>query len=241
MIQTFFIILYIVISTIFLGILAILLAFFDKSGNSSHKIARAWAKSILFVSRIKVVVKGLSNIDPASSYIYMANHLSNFDIPVLLACLPVQFRWLAKAELFKIPIFGQGMQGCGYISIDRSNRKEAFKSLDIAAEKIRNGVSVVIFPEGTRSREFKVNQFKKGGFVLAVDAQVPIIPILIDGTWHIMSKNGLRIKPGKVFLEIMEPVETSEYSRKTKNDLMEKVRRIISSSFEESTKDQPLC
>jgi len=188
-----------------------------------------------------VKTEGLSNINEHTSYIYMANHQSMFDILALFGYLPVQFRWLAKKELFHIPLFGHAMARVGYISIDRSNRKEAFKSLDIAAEKIRNGVSVVIFPEGTRSREFKVNQFKKGGFVLAVDAQVPIIPILIDGTWHIMSKNGLRIKPGKVFLEIMEPVETSEYSRKTKNDLMEKVRRIISSSFEESTKDQPLC
>ncbi len=171
----------------------------------------------------------------------MANHLSNFDIPVLLAYLPVQFRWLAKAELFRIPIFGRGMRGCGYISIDRSNRKEAFKSLDTAAEIIRNGVSVVIFPEGTRSREFKVNNFKKGGFVLAVDSQVPVIPIFISGTWQIMSKNGLRIKPGEVVLEIMEPVETLEYTRETKDDLMEKIRNIISSSFEKRKKDQPVC
>ncbi len=241
MIQTFFIILWIVISTIFFGILAILLGFFDKSGNSSHKVARIWAKSILFMSRIEVIVKGFSNIDPSRSYIYMANHLSNFDIPVLLAYLPVQFRWLAKAELFKIPIFGRGMRGCGYISIDRSNRKEAFKSLDKAAQIIRNGVSVVIFPEGTRSREFKVNKFKKGGFVLAVDSQVSVIPVLISGTWHIMSKSGLRIKPGKVFLEIMEPVETTEYTRKTKDDLMNRINNIISSSFEERKKDQPLC
>src|SRR5210317_685359 len=135
----------------------------------------------------------MDNLPLDAPCILMPIHQSNFDIPVLLGRLPVQFRWLAKAELFKIPIFGRGMRGCGYISIDRSNRKSAFQSLAEAATKIRNGVSVLIFPEGTRSRDGKILPFKKGGFVLSVDAGVPIVPIVIYNTGSIMPKGRLRI------------------------------------------------
>ena len=129
---------------------------------------------ILFVSRIKVTVKGISNIDPSKSYIFMPNHQSNFDIPVLLGCLPAQFRWLAKAELFRIPLFGRAMRGCGYISIDRSNRKSAFRSLQKAADTIRNGVSVLIFPEGTRSLDGKIRSFKKGRIKIWVSVNLAL-------------------------------------------------------------------
>jgi 1-acyl-sn-glycerol-3-phosphate acyltransferase len=162
----------------------------------------------------------------------MSNHQSNFDIPVLLAYLDTQFRWLAKAELFKIPIFGSSMKRAGYISINRSNRRSAFESLKEAARKIRNGVSVLIFPEGTRSRDGNIRAFKKGGFVLAVDSGVPVVPIVIHGTWSIMSKKGIRIKPGNVVIEILKPIETSDYTRKTKDDLMGQVSQAICRSFE---------
>jgi len=162
----------------------------------------------------------------------MSNHQSNFDIPVLLAYLPVQFRWLAKMELFRIPIFGFAMQRAGYISIDRSNRKAAILSLKRAAEIIRGGVSVLIFPEGTRSLDGEIQPFKSGGFILAVDSGVPIVPVIIHGTWPIMPKDRLRIRPGNVVLEIEKPVETSPYARRDKAALMEKVRQIITESHE---------
>ena len=171
----------------------------------------------------------------------MSNHLSNFDIPVLLAYLPVQFRWLAKAELFKIPLFGYAMQRAGYISIDRSNFKSAVRSLKKAAKNIRDGVSVLIFPEGTRSQDCNIQQFKKGGFVLAVDSGVPIIPVIIHGTWPIMPKKRILVKPGNVVLEIAKPIKSSDYTRKSKEDLMEKVRNVLIESFEKSNKDKSLC
>jgi 1-acyl-sn-glycerol-3-phosphate acyltransferase len=162
----------------------------------------------------------------------MPNHLSNFDIPVILAHLKVQFRWLAKSELFRIPLFGFAMKRAGYISIDRSNRRSAFESLTKAAQIIRNGRSVLIFPEGTRSRDQSIKAFKKGGFVLAVESGVPIVPIVIHGTWRIMSKNGLVIRPGNVTVEILDPIETKDYSRRTKDDLVERVRMVIVDNFE---------
>lgn len=221
-----------ILSTIFFGTMAIIVSFLDEKGNAPHKVARVWAKSILFASRIKVTAKGLSKIDHSGSYIYMANHQSLFDIPVLLAYLRVQFRWLAKVELFKIPIFGQAMTRAGYISIDRSNRKSAFESLRRAGEIIQGGVSVMIFPEGTRSRDGNISPFKKGGFVLAVDSGVPIVPVIIHGTRAIMPTKQMTIKPGEVLLEIALPVQTSAYTRKNKDELMKHVRQIMCQYFE---------
>ncbi len=232
MIQTVCIIVWTVLVTFFWGIVIILASFIIRNENFTHNLAKIWAKSILFAGRIRVTVTGYSNIDPGRSYIYMSNHQSNFDIPVLLAYLDTQFRWLAKAELFKIPIFGYAMKRAGHISIDRSNRKSAFESLKEAAKKIRNGVSVLIFPEGTRSRDGNIRPFKKGGFALAVDSGVPVVPIVIHGTWSIMSKKGIRIKPGNVVIEILKPIETSDYTRKTRDDLMGKVDQAICRSFE---------
>lgn len=214
-------------ATIVFGLLAIMVSFFSKTGNSVHWVARIWGRTILWVSAIRVTLSGLENIDPKRSCIYMSNHQSNFDIPVLLSALPVQFRWLAKAELFKIPIFGRGMRGAGYISIDRSDRKSAFQSLARAAQSIRSGSSVMIFPEGTRSPQGELLPFKKGGFVLAVDAGVPVVPLVIDGTLQIMPKNGWLIRTRPVAIHLLSPIPASDYSRKTKDDLMDRVRQAM--------------
>ncbi len=232
--------LFIIISVLFLTALtslsSVLLSFFDSSGGDLvHKIsARSWGKALLFVSGIKVEVRGLSNIDFNESYIYMPNHQSLYDIPVLLGRLPIQFRWLAKAELFKIPVFGRAMKGAGYISIDRKNRNSAIGSLNKAANSMKSkGVSVVIFPEGTRSPDGKISSFKKGGFYLAVDAEVPIVPVIIKGTKEIVPKKSFLIKPGKVILEILEPVKTDGYnSRDEKIELLNKVRSILIEKYE---------
>jgi 1-acyl-sn-glycerol-3-phosphate acyltransferase len=241
MIRTLFITIWVVFSTLVLGILVIVLSFFVRSGNPMHNIARLWGRSILAASRIKVTVTGMSNIDPASPYIYMPNHQSNFDIPVLLGHLRVQFRWLAKMELFKIPIFGRAMRKAGYISIDRNNRESAFKSLAVAANQIKNGVSVLIFPEGTRSRDGNIQSFKKGGFVVAIDAGVPIVPVVITGTRAIMPKGKFRVYKGHVRMDIQKPIPTSTYTRETKAALMESVRRVICENFEPLKMDEGAC
>lgn len=241
MIRTLYIAIWVVFATLVLGLSVIFLSFFVRSGNPMHTIAWFWGRSILFVSRIKVCVKGLSNIDRSKSYVYMSNHQSNFDIPVLLGHLKVQFRWLAKMELFKIPIFGHAMRKAGYISIDRNNRESAFESLKVAARKIKSGVSVLIFPEGTRSRDGQIRPFKKGGFVLAIDSGVPIVPVVITGTRSIMTKGSIRIDPGKVSMIIHQPIQTSAYTRETKEALMEKVRRVICEGLENNETGKSAC
>ena len=240
-VHTLLIYFWIFFSTTVLGSLVIVLAFFSRTGNLPHLIARIWGRSILWVSGIKVTLKGVEKLKKSQSYIYMANHQSNYDIPVLLGKLPVQFRWLAKAELFKIPLFGRAMRGCGYISIDRSNRKSAFESLTQAAETIREGASVMIFPEGTRTADGNLKTFKKGGFVLSVDAGVPIVPIIIEGTWAIMPRTRLRIESGPVTIEIQDPIETADFTRKTKDDLIEKVRETMIDQLSSSQAGESAC
>lgn len=225
--HTILIFVWTVLATIVLGTTAILVSFFSKNGNAVHLVARAWGRSILWVSGIRVNVNGFDREWVNRPNIYMSNHESNFDIPVLLSALPAQFRWLAKAELFKIPIFGSSMRGAGAISIDRSNRKSAFASLNLAAKMIRSGTSVMIFPEGTRSEDGQLLPFKKGGFVLAVDAGVSIVPIVISGTHGIMPKGRLLICRRKVRIDVGPPVQTSDYTRKTKDDLMTHVRSAM--------------
>lgn len=241
MIWTLYVTIWVGFATLVAGILVIVLSVFVRSGNPLHKIARLWGKSILFVSRVEMSVKGLSNIDPSAPYIYMPNHQSNFDIPVLLGHLTVQFRWLAKAELFKIPIFGHAMRKAGYISIDRNNRESAIKSLNAAANKIKSGVSVLIFPEGTRSRDGKIQPFKKGGFVMAIESGVPIVPVVITGTRSLMTKGKFRVNAGHVRMVIHKPIDTSAYTRETKEALMESVRRVICDSFEIIEMDERAC
>ncbi len=232
--HTLIIIIWIVLGTAFMGLLAIAVSLVSKTGDSVHLVGRLWGRSILWVSGIRVAVQGLKNGKLNHSCIYMSNHQSNFDIPVLLGRLPIQFRWLAKAELFKIPIFGRSMRGAGYISIDRSDRASAFKSLDRAAKTIRQGTSVMIFPEGTRSRDGVLLPFKKGGFVMAVDAKVPIVPISITGTHDIMPKGRLLIRRGDVRVKLQAPIDTSAYTRETKDDLMDRVRASILDGLEET-------
>lgn len=241
MIRTLYIAIWVIFATLVLGLVVIFLSFFVRSGNPMHKIARFWGRSILIVSRIKVSVKWPADIDRSKSYIYMSNHQSNFDIPVLLGHLKVQFRWLAKMELFKIPIFGHAMRKAGYISIDRNKRESAFKSLKNAAREIKSGVSVLIFPEGTRSRDGKIRPFKKGGFIMAIDSGAPIVPIVISGTRSIMTKGSIKINPGKVSVVVHQPIQTSVYTRETKEALMERVRRIICDGLENIETGNSVC
>ena len=239
--RTLVVYLWVILATVVFGSLAICLSLVSPTSDPVHLVARIWARSILVVSGISVDVRGVSEIDPGQSYVYMSNHLSNFDIPVLLAHLPVQFRWLAKAELFRIPLFGRAMRGAGYISIDRFNRESAFASIAEAASRIRQGVSVMIFPEGTRSRDGCLQSFKKGGFVLAVDSRVPVVPLVIQGTQTIMPKGSRLIHPNPVTLMICPPIETSGYSRETKEQLMDSVHQMISTIYTGNPKGGGVC
>ena len=216
-----------VITTIILGTTAIFLSFFDSSGNVPHRVARLWGKIQLRITGTRVRIQGLENVDPRKSYILVSNHQSSFDIFSLLGYLPLQFRWTAKAELFRIPFMGWAMTRTGYIPIERDSPKKAYRSLLRAAEVVRNGTSVIIFPEGTRSPDGKLQPFKKGVFLIALKSQAPILPVAIRGTRDIMRKNDWRTYPGLVEIRIFAPIETTGFSTDREAELSEQVRNTL--------------
>ncbi|MFO7709265.1 MAG: lysophospholipid acyltransferase family protein [Desulfobacterales bacterium] len=232
---------WIAVGTLILGLATLAVSVFSRQGHMGHRVGQAWGRSILAVSGVSVVVSGLERLEPAKAYVFMANHQSNFDIPVLLGRLPVQFRWLAKAELFKIPLFGRAMRAAGYISIDRADRNAAFQSLGEAAEALRRGVSIMIFPEGTRSLDGALKPFKKGGFVMAINAGAAVVPVAIRGTYGIMPKSAWLMRPQDVTLEIGEPIASSAYTPDTKEALMERVREVLSRGFDGPTAGEARC
>jgi 1-acyl-sn-glycerol-3-phosphate acyltransferase len=233
MIKDVLILMCLVFDTFICTLLAISASIWRRGGNGAHLVGRFWARSILFLSGVKVSVRGLEHIAPGGPYLYMVNHQSMFDILSLLAYLPVQFRWLAKKELFRIPVFGYAMARAGYISIDRSDRRAAHKSLLEAAQKIAGGVSVVIFPEGSRSVDGHIKPFKPGGFHLAMRSGRPIVPVVICGAREVLPKGRLRIRPGHISVSINPPVDTSSYKDRAKKDLMESIRSIMKQDLED--------
>jgi 1-acyl-sn-glycerol-3-phosphate acyltransferase len=214
------------LATIVLGttvIVAALLGVEDKPNGVYDKIPRWWSKAVLFVVGIKVRVHGMENLKAGEPYIFASNHVSWFDVPSLAKTLP-RNRFVAKSELFKVPIFGRAMRAAGMIEIQRENRKAAFGAYDVAAERIRGGKSVVVFPEGTRGHAYPLRPFKKGPFVLAIAAGVPIIPIIIHGTIEVMPRNSLWVHSGTVDVHLLEPVSTIGVDYDHREALMKTVR-----------------
>lgn len=232
MIRSLYVLLWFIPLTIFFGILAIITSIFDKSGNISHLCGRLWAKWILWASGVCVDIRGLENISPNQSYIFAANHQSWYDTLVLLGYLPIQFRFLAKKELFKIPIFGWAMHSVGYIPIDRSSPREALKSMKRAAVKVREGISIIIFPEGTRSIDGEVKLFRTGGFALAIQSGRPIIPVSINGGHKVLPRDSLKVRSGRIMIALCRPIDSSPYSIHQKGELMERVRNVVLESFD---------
>jgi len=194
--------------TIILFIFVILSLTFDRSGNAIHSIGRLWSRILLFLSGVTVEIKGTENLLQDGPQILASNHQGAFDILALQAFIPMQFRWVAKKSLFKIPIVGWSMSLAGYIGIERERASSAYKSIEAAAERIKNGTSVLIFPEGTRSATGELLPFKRGGFLLAVKSGVPVIPISITGTKDIMKKGSVLINPGRIKIVIGRPIQT---------------------------------
>lgn len=205
--------------------------------NMVHRWGILWGRSALLLSGVKVSVKGAGLIPKDRSVVYIVNHQSNFDIPILYSGLPLQFRWMAKQELFNIPLFGLAMRRCGYIPIDRSDRHKAMHSMNVAAQRIGEGASVVIFAEGTRTENGRLQEFKKGGFLIAIKAQVPVVPIAINGSFSIMSKNSLRIHGGTVEMQIFPPIETSGMKNADSARLMSATRQPIAANLEGACRD----
>jgi len=216
----------------FVSFWCVIFSVIPNSENRIHKIANLWAKILLLITNTKVEVIGKENIPINKPLIFMANHQSDFDILIALGHIPGQFRWIAKKELFNIPVFGAAMKTAGYIEIDRNNREKAMQSLDEAALRIREGKSVMTFPEGTRSRDGEIKPFKQGTFHLALKSGVPIVPVSIVGSGRIMPKRSLKVTPGRVKLIIDKPIEVKSYNIENRQELIDKVRKVIIKNYD---------
>lgn len=207
----FFLIPAISVYTIVLGTVSIASALFDRRGRFAHQCARAWSRLILTTTGVRVTVRQEHPLDPHGSYIFASNHQSIYDIPIVFASVPFQLRIVAKDSLGRIPFMGWHLHRAGHLLVDRRNPGpdivEKMKRL------VRDGSSLIVFPEGTRSVNGALGRFKKGSFVVAIDAGLPVVPVSIAGSRHVMLKNRLMVCPGEVELTVHEPVPTTAVDR----------------------------
>src|SRR3989304_3972623 len=210
MIRTVFVWFCIVVAAVIVSSLCIICYPLNPSGRLNHRLARFWGKIALWANRVNVKVEGLEHIPGQGPYVFMSNHQGSYDIFALLGHLPFQFKWLAKREIFSIPILGWAMKATGYIFIDREGTRETVSAMRDAAEKIHEGMSVVIFPEGSRSPDGSIQPFKKGGFTLAIK---------------------LKVYPGSITIRVDRPVETKGCTMKDRGVLMDQLHAIILENF----------
>jgi 1-acyl-sn-glycerol-3-phosphate acyltransferase len=222
------------LSTAFWATVSICASLFSKSGRVQHFCMRRWSRDNLWLSRARVEIEGLENIDRTAPQIFAANHSGLHDILSLSARLPIQFRWVAKKSLFGVPFMGWHMKRSGYIPIDRDNPREAAKSIIDAANIIRGGVNAIAFPEGTRSKTGELGSFHSGAFALALRTGVPLVPVSLEGSYRVIMPKTLQVNPGVIIrIRIDKPIDLSSYARSDKHKLMDDVRLVMSRNLEE--------
>lgn len=213
----------IVVATIVLGLLSLLVSLFETDGRRQVAIAQYWSRVLLFIAGVKLEIEGLEKIDPNGSYVFVSNHVSYMDTPVVLGHIPLQFRFLAKKSLFSIPLLGYHLKRAGHIPVLRENPRAAIKAMSEAAKAIRDrGVSILIFPEGRRSLT-GLKPFKEGAAYIAIKAGVPVIPLCVKGTLEVLPMGSLNVRPGRVLLRVGDPVPTSHltlHQRAQLNDVL---------------------
>ena len=230
----FYLIPAIAVYTVVLGIASITSSFFDRKGHFAHRCARWWSRLILVTTGVQVTVEGLERIVPGKTYVFVANHQSIYDIPVLFWSIPFQLRIIAKESLGNFPMLGPHLKRTGHMLVDRS-RPDKAGILGWASRLTSNGLSLIVFPEGTRSRTGMMGKFKGGSILLAMQAGLPLVPISVIGSRHVMKKGELTTRPGHVTLLVHDPIETAgnaEPSPAQIRELAEQVRDVIRPAVE---------
>lgn len=211
--------------TLALGTMVIVLSLLGmkpRKGNLLYNAPRWWAGAMMRAAGVKVRLHDAERAAGDAPRIFVSNHVSWFDVLALATTLP-QYSFVAKAEIFRVPIFGRGALAVGTIPIERENRKSAFESYKVAAERIRDGASVVVYPEGTRGKSYALRPFKKGPFVLAVAAGVPIVPTIIHGTIEVLPRGSFWVRSRTIDVHFLEPVPTAGLAYEDRDRLMRTV------------------
>jgi 1-acyl-sn-glycerol-3-phosphate acyltransferase len=213
--------------------LELLLIWVDRRrGRVFHGIARMWARGVLKISSVTVSVKGLEHLEPGRSYVYVSNHASMFDIPAIVLAIPDQIRIVYKKELEVLPFFGWGLKAGPYIGINRGRGAEAMKSLDRAIQRIRQGASLLLYAEGTRTCDGKLQPFKRGAFNIAARAGIPIVPLAVNGSFSILRKSSFVVRPGHIDLVIAPPIPIPPgEGREAELTLMNRVHTAIAANY----------
>lgn len=199
-------------------------------GISDHRLQwapRAWARLLMRGILCRVRLKGGENLEPEQSYVFAGNHASALDIPALQSVMPKNFRWMAKKELFSIPLFGPALKAVGNIPVDRSDSRQAMRGLILAAQRVRDGASVVIFPEGTRSEDGQLLPFKSGGFLLAIKSGRPVVPFYLHGTRQAMANDRFLLDPGPIEVILGAPIPVEGRQPAEREELSALVRQRI--------------
>src|SRR4051812_22932112 len=229
--MVFFLIPAIGVYTIVLGTVSLASSLIDSTGDMGHKCARAWAWLILKTTGVRVEVHGLEHLTAARSYVFAANHQSIYDIPIVFASLPVQLRIIAKASLGSFPFLGWHLQRTGHLLIDRKNPGAGV--LKKMARLVGGARSLIVFPEGTRSQDGAVGRFKGGTFLLAIDANLPVVPVSIAGSRFVMRKGRLMVCPGRVTLTVHPPMSTTGVAREQAREFADRVREVVRPGVDE--------
>ena len=230
----FFLIPAIAVYTIVLGTISILSSLVDPSGDFGHRCARGWAWLVLRTTGVHVDARGVDKLDPARSYVFASNHQSIYDIPIVFTSLPLQLRIIAKDSLARFPFLGWHLRRTGHLLVDRKNPGAGI--VKKMARLVRGARSLIVFPEGTRSADGAVARFKAGLFFVAVDAGLPIVPVSIAGSRHVMRKGRLMTCPGRVTITIHDPISTEGMGRDAVRDLAERVRDVVRAAVDEPKK-----
>lgn len=215
------------LGTLIVAPLVIIIAAFNERSPNIDRWIRRWGRWIVGAAGLKVTSTGAEHLDPEGRYVLVANHYSYLDIPCLMASIDQPLRFMAKKSLFQVPLFGWGMKAAGFIPIDRKNRKSAVESFDLAARRIRKGNSIVVFPEGGRTSTRELRPFQRGAFLLAVRAQLPVVPVAIDGTWDALKVGQYGIHPGSVTVRIGEPLTSTQGGIRAKEQLTNQARSAV--------------
>lgn len=216
------------LSTMIFGTINLFVSLFDKVGNAQMVIARIWARSLLLIAGVRVTAEGLEKIDLTKPFVIATNHASYFDTPVILDKIGLQFRFLAKEGLFKIPLLGTHLKLAGHVPVPQKDPRAALRTMQTAADNIREKkISMLIFPEGGRTRDGNLQEFKEGVAYIAIKAGVPIIPVGLTGTREIVAMGSAIVRPGKVTLRVGDPISTEGLSLKDRQALTDQVRERV--------------